>query len=370
MCLLITAPAGATLDEEVLKDFTVRNNDGYGFMYVEDGVLKTLKRVGQPEKFVEDWNSLIDFERAIHLRMKTHGNIDEENCHPYIVYEADDKGPGIALMHNGILRTGNQTDTTKSDTWHFVHTFLKPILAIDRDLINVKAFQAMLKDFIGYSNKFVLLDSEGNMVVVGRESGLEWKDMWFSNQYAWSPEKFGAVEKPKYYGGYQNNYQGASKSWEGTKNSSDTFCRGRDRYDSVYDGDDPVGAEDVPETVEATAPAGAPKEVARGQTSVLYLPKPAKLVTPDDGLIFVDEGIERAHQVAEIIDALDFAGLMSAGGTPFEVMDAYAKKFSTETLWEMTTALFDGELDERLYKTFLYQSRKFSLDQLLSHKHV
>jgi hypothetical protein len=113
--------------------------------------------------------------------MRTHGEIDLENCHPYEVVPGE-----IALMHNGILRTGNDADKTKSDTWHFIQDYLRPLLERDPELMYQEAFQKMLEDFIGSSNKFVLLDRFGGMVEVNYSSGYTWRGMWMSNLYAWS----------------------------------------------------------------------------------------------------------------------------------------------------------------------------------------
>jgi predicted glutamine amidotransferase len=60
-----------------------------------------------------------DREIAIHFRWTTHGKTDMLNCHPYDVI------PGfIAMMHNGVLHTGNAADKNKSDTWHFIQGLL------------------------------------------------------------------------------------------------------------------------------------------------------------------------------------------------------------------------------------------------------
>lgn len=183
MCLLITANAGVgeDIEDHWLEDFYKRNDDGYGFMYAADDKLHIIKRLGSVEDFKKDWRSLTGATRAVHLRMRTHGDIDLENCHPYEVIPGE-----IALMHNGILRTGNAADKTKSDTWHFIQDYLRPILERDPGMMFEPAFQEMLGEFIGHSNKFVLLDRFGGMVEINYAHGYTWRDMWMSNLYAWS----------------------------------------------------------------------------------------------------------------------------------------------------------------------------------------
>lgn len=201
MCLIITAPAGVTVEDEWLRDFYQRNNDGYGFMYAHDNQLHVLKRLGTAEQFIADWRSLEQYDRAVHLRMRTHGDIDLVNCHPYWVtgYDNDSELP-LAMMHNGILASGNDVDPTKSDTWHYINDVLKPLLAKYPHLIQDPVFQRLVEEHIDSNNRFVFLDSLGRMVTLNYGEGVLWEGMWLSNTYAWSAP---LDEKTRrYYGGY------------------------------------------------------------------------------------------------------------------------------------------------------------------------
>lgn len=183
MCLLITAPAGAgaDLEDDWLEDFHWWNSDGYGFMFAQDGKLHIHRSLGKKEEFIADWRKYANVERAVHLRMRTHGDVDLVNCHPYEVI------PGkIALMHNGVLHTGNDADKSKSDTWHFIQDYLRPLLTRDPELMLEPAFQELVAEFIGTTNRLVLLDNNGNMVTINEDEGVYWEGMWLSNEYAWS----------------------------------------------------------------------------------------------------------------------------------------------------------------------------------------
>ena len=187
MCLLITTPAGVTIEDEWLRDFYLRNDDGYGFMYAHENKLHVFKRLGTVEQFISDWRSFECYDRAIHLRMRTHGDIDLVNCHPYWVtgFNNDDELP-LAMMHNGVLSSGNSADTSKSDTWHYINDTLTPLLAKYPDLLQETAFQQLVEEHIGAHNRFVFLDSLGRMVTLNYGEGVTWEGMWFSNTYAWS----------------------------------------------------------------------------------------------------------------------------------------------------------------------------------------
>ena len=126
---------------------------------------------------------------AFHLRMRTHGAIDLINCHPYEVLNRAEHGIDLWLMHNGILSTGNKANEKLSDTWHYINDYLKPMLAGNPDFAFHPAFQALIADHIGGSNKFVLMDNEGRSVVINESAGVYWAGLWLSNTYAWDASK-------------------------------------------------------------------------------------------------------------------------------------------------------------------------------------
>lgn len=158
------------------------NQDGLGLMYINKRGLKIVKVL---PKTVDDFRNVIinmpddDRQMALHARMQTHGEIDTLNCHPYVVAEGR-----VALMHNGILATGNDKDTTRSDTWHFVEDFLSGPVSRYPDLIHDKQFLAMLGEMID-NNRFVFMDNQGQLAIVNKEHGVTHKNLWFANTYAW-----------------------------------------------------------------------------------------------------------------------------------------------------------------------------------------
>jgi hypothetical protein len=132
---------------------------------------------------------------AFHLRMRTHGAIDLLNCHPYEVLNRAEHGIDLWLMHNGILSTGNKADEKMSDTWHYINDYLKPMLAGNPDFAFHPAFQALIADHIGSSNKFVLMDNEGRQVVINESAGVYWGGLWLSNTYAWDASSSASKNK-------------------------------------------------------------------------------------------------------------------------------------------------------------------------------
>jgi predicted glutamine amidotransferase len=223
MCLIITGKSSTVRStllntHGLLSDIFTSNPDGIGFMYGSAKglkVTKTLpKNLGDATAFIQRLPN-DDREIAIHFRWTTHGKTDMLNCHPYDVV------PGyIAMMHNGVLHTGNAADKNKSDTWHFIQDYLHSAVSASPDLVYDTGFVAMLEEFIG-NNRFVFMNGEGRMQHVNFEQGIEHDDMWFSNTYAWTPSRL----IPSYKSTTLKSYKYAS--------SYGSYMD--DEYDEMYD---------------------------------------------------------------------------------------------------------------------------------------
>ena len=195
MCLLVDQSHLSDFSYEFLAGVYRKNSDGLGIMFAEDGKVKVFKHL---PKSVDDFISFYDTyakgkDCIWHARMKTHGNIDMENCHPYQV--TDD----IFMAHNGILSTGNDPDEAKSDTWHFINWVLRPALQAQPELLHDLGFQQYIAHMIGSSNKFAFMDGSGESVVLNLKSGVNYEKSWLSNTYAWDYYKLTNTPSPASY---------------------------------------------------------------------------------------------------------------------------------------------------------------------------
>lgn len=217
MCLLVQEFANlAPASDEFLKGVYKRNSDGIGVMWAEDGKLHLHKAVlTNAQEFVEFYRAHIQGKDCCwHARMRTHGDINLINCHPYPVFGfgKEKTSHPMLLMHNGILSCGNGKDTSKSDTWHYIREFLRPILDKNPELIHTEAFLKMLESHIGSTNKFALMDHTGKAVIANRSAGVEYEGRWLSNTYAWD-----------YYGLHPNGRKASaysSKRYSGWDNDA------------------------------------------------------------------------------------------------------------------------------------------------------
>jgi predicted glutamine amidotransferase len=249
MCLLVTqSTTSPVLSNDWLIDFHASNSDGVGVMYSSNNeiiIQKILPKSAQD--FIEFYHSSIKGKNcAFHLRMKTHGDIDLENCHPYEVLNRADHGIDLWLMHNGVLSTGNKADTSKSDTWHYIRDYLRPMLIDNPEFAFHPSFSDIVGKHIGSSNKFVLMDEQGRQAVINQSSGVFWAGLWLSNTYAWSASKnvsdkpsnsakeakAQAKEKPEKYSSTPKSYSYYDSRLD---DYYDGEYRGASSYKSLYD---------------------------------------------------------------------------------------------------------------------------------------
>lgn len=207
MCLLVQQSASTQFSDEFILDVYNKNKDGIGVMYADSGNVVVRKFLPKnPAQFLDFYRTYVGGRDCIwHARMQTHGDIDLDNCHPYKVTDK------LWMAHNGILSSGNDNDPKKSDTWHFIHNVIEPVLAYDPDRLMRPEYQAFLGDLIGSTNKFGFMDAHGNAVIINRSAGVTYQGAWLSNTYAWSASKFGVGSRPKStYSSYGNSkYWGA-----------------------------------------------------------------------------------------------------------------------------------------------------------------
>lgn len=189
MCLIIETKREITIPKFVMEDMFQRNNDGFGFMYVRNGHSYGEKfHSSDLDLLYSAYLRLQEYNPFIHLRMKTHGDINEEMSHPY------DCGYGVWLMHNGVMGECQGDDKTKSDTWYFANEYLRPIFANSVDvseLIRTEGFQRLITRFIGSNNRIVLTDRLGSVKFNPSSwhtidnPDTECVGMKVSNTYAW-----------------------------------------------------------------------------------------------------------------------------------------------------------------------------------------
>lgn len=178
MCIAIFKPADKTIDRDTLAMCNLANPDGMGVAFPSNCgrdvvVLKAVKNT-EFDGFYKEYVRCVEDKKlpaAIHFRIATSGNIDEDNCHPFKVH------PSLAFIHNGIIQIA-QTRKDKSDTWHFNRNILQQM---PRKFLEYAAIRELIADYIGGYSKLVFLDSKGQHAIINDAAGVWDEGVWYSN---------------------------------------------------------------------------------------------------------------------------------------------------------------------------------------------
>jgi hypothetical protein len=196
MCIIAVVPKDLILDESIIQRMWNGNSDGAGFMYAEDGKLHVQKGYMTYKSFMDAYEPHAGKAIVMHFRIKTHGETNEINTHPFNVTD------GLAFAHNGIISGFGSKE--HSDTWHFNEEVIKPLQKNVKSFLNIQPIQKLISDRIGYS-KLVFMDSRGVVDIVNKEKGDESSDgVWFSNT-GWREPK--TYSKPEYAFPYNKHSQ-------------------------------------------------------------------------------------------------------------------------------------------------------------------
>lgn len=175
MCIAILNPSGVTLKKKVLKTCWDNNTDGAGMLYLQNGVLTTYKEMDKFDDFYKHYEMVRKNYRnsqvVIHFRISTHGKVDLENCHPFMINE--DWG----FVHNGIISNAER-HVDYSDTNMFNRNVLRKL---PPDWIHNEAMYELVSGYIG-SSKLLFLNKDNEAYIVNEDWGVWDLGCWFSNK--------------------------------------------------------------------------------------------------------------------------------------------------------------------------------------------
>jgi len=221
MCVIIDRPNKHELRGQLIGVCANANPDGWGIMFADEGRVKTFRGMALGEFWQAYYGIESDREITIHFRIKTHGERNVENTHPFKVLSLEEDGEDIYVMHNGVIRI-NDTDNTKmSDTWHWVNKVLRPIIRRAPDILDEPVLQKMLEADLSGS-KIVILRGNGQKIYLNKTLGTNDAESgcWFSNSNS-LPRQAATTYNSQTYHGY-GAYGGRDYETTWTRNGSTT----------------------------------------------------------------------------------------------------------------------------------------------------
>jgi len=218
MCIIVVKPAGEEWPSwKVLENCWNRNPDGAGLMYnngenvvIEKGFMdwpsfrqeiKTMKRRCTPTTTV-----------VLHFRIKTHGEVSRECCHPFPldgkldILRQTECVAARGVAHNGIL-SGRNTNAKKSDTMDYIINVLYPLSQCAENMLDDKYAIHLVSETIDVC-RLAILEPSGRCKLFGtwqNDAGI-----YYSNTTYNTP-------KTTYYypsTGVSDAHGAAAKSWE------------------------------------------------------------------------------------------------------------------------------------------------------------
>jgi hypothetical protein len=210
MCIAIYKPEGKEIERETLERCYDSNPDGAGYMFHKNDKLYVKKGFFSFSEFWQSYRRDRTKECVIHFRIKTHGQINKDNCHPYLV---NDK---FAFVHNGVI--SGYTDNNKSDTWLFNEDVIQPFVNKWGNLgLFEDPVKKLIESRIGYS-KLIFMDNTGNTKIFNEEKGYWDEGVWYSNTSYRKPAPVVAKPNPPaQFGSSWSNYYN-NKDWARKKN--------------------------------------------------------------------------------------------------------------------------------------------------------
>ena len=188
MCIAIMKSENKKISKTTLQRCYDSNPDGAGFMFAANKELTVKKGYFTFKEFYKEYKPHENKQVLLHFRIKTHGPIDKNNCHPFLV------NSGLGFIHNGII--SGYGDNKQSDTIDFNKSILQKIVAKHGNMgLFDDPMVELIENVIGYS-KLVFLDRHGNYRIMNEDKGHWNNGVWYSNNSYKKPE-------PVTYTGYQ-----------------------------------------------------------------------------------------------------------------------------------------------------------------------
>jgi hypothetical protein len=208
MCIAIFKPRKTQPDWSSYKKAFKANPDGWGFAVAKDNKLIIKKGVTSFNNFKKKFQPYRAYPALVHFRIRTSGEIDDKNCHPFSVTE------DLCCIHNGMLDIQCSINKKMSDTWHFVTQVLRPMCEGDDSFPWNQGSSFLGEHFLGHGNKMVFLKNTGEHTVWNYDLGHVSPDKhWYSNYSYTSYSRFTGM--PKKQTSTSNNwlYNNSGKSY-------------------------------------------------------------------------------------------------------------------------------------------------------------
>lgn len=204
MCIIIYNPGGQPLDKDLLRTAYDNNPHGFGFMWIEDYEVFSIKGMSGFNDIWQLSTHLAGFSYCLHFRWRTAGKIREAQCHPHTVLDKEKHGMNLKMMHNGTIYGMKTGKKGRSDTQVYASQLTNQYLHKDRNLTRFFDNVHGQAPAMGSFNKFVFMADGNRVEIVNEEAGYWMDNMWYSNVYSFETgyRAQQALTSRRFLGGY------------------------------------------------------------------------------------------------------------------------------------------------------------------------
>lgn len=203
MCVIVLNPVGETISNSVIEQCWNRNKDGAGFAIPNPttGKIRIYKELHNMDEFIRKYEKYVrnpkiedKFNILLHFRIKTHGDVNEENIHPFRLNN------GYVFAHNGTIRKvmPDKYEGKESDTVLFKKHILDKL---EGNWIKNKSILLMMEEYINGS-RLLFLSPKNDITILNEDLFTESDNLLFSNML-WKSYK---NDSKSHRDGYRNNY--------------------------------------------------------------------------------------------------------------------------------------------------------------------
>lgn len=182
MCIIFYNETGKAYDEDEISVAYDNNPHGVGFMWVEDGKVRTIRGLFSKDKLFDILGHFEGVPHALHLRWRTRGEITKDLCHPFRAsHVGADKT--VYLMHNGTF-FGVTPKQGQSDTHVFAHKMQDVTLEYGTDMLFHESFLRKVEKNVKSFNKVIFLRDDGKVAIMNPDEWTVKGGIWYSNVYS------------------------------------------------------------------------------------------------------------------------------------------------------------------------------------------
>jgi len=213
MCVIVYKPNDVEVEEAVLQKMWDCNSDGAGLAYWDGSEIIVRKGLMKFEDFLKQINLVMDKSVVFHMRIATHGEVSQQNTHPFIISKDVARAKTVwgsadaVLFHNGII-SGMGDKDSKSDTLAYVCSMISLT-----DSLNLRKKICLRESF----NRFCIMQDRETWMLGDwdEKDGLNCSNLnWDTKCKTYIRESNWPEEEDNVYGGHGYNWKDPDKEYD------------------------------------------------------------------------------------------------------------------------------------------------------------